>query len=143
MITMPPKVSKKGSKVKKTKRPKAKKTVQVKQMTDSDASELLLDPVGSSQQAVSEHEDMEEGEEASERPEATQATLEDPEDENEGSGAPPRKRATISDELTMAHEQDLVEFLAEHPSSTTRHSRTLRTIQRRTTCWMTRERSWA
>ena len=66
---MPPKAPKKGSKVKK---PKARKTVQVEQMTNNDASESLLDPVGPSQQVVSKHEDVKEGEEASERPEATQ-----------------------------------------------------------------------
>ena len=120
-----------------------KKTVQVEQMTDSDTSESLLDPVGPSQQAVSEHEDVEEGEETSERPEATHATQEDPEDEDEDSGAPPRKKANVSDERTAAQEQDLVEFFAEHPSSMTRHSRTLTTVQRRTACWMTRARSWA
>ena len=86
---MPPKAPKKGSKVKKTKKPMAKKTVEVEQMTDRDASESQLDPVGPSQQAVSEHEDVEEVEEANKRPEATQATLEDPEVEDEDSGALP------------------------------------------------------
>ena len=55
---MPPKAPKKGSKVKKTKKPKASKTVHVEQMTDRDASESLLGPVGPAQQALSEHEDV-------------------------------------------------------------------------------------
>ena len=67
---------------------------------------------------MSEHEDVEEGEEASKRPEATQATQEDLEDEDEDSRAPPRKRANMSNELTMTQEQDPVEFFAEHPLKT-------------------------
>ena len=63
-------------------------------MTDSDASESLLDPVGPSQRAVSEHEDMELGEVTSERPEATQATQEDPEDEDEPLVLLPGRRPT-------------------------------------------------
>ena len=55
---------------------------------------------------------MEEGEQASDIPEATQ---EDPEDPDEDSGAPARKRAHIADELTKTQEQDLVDFFAEHP----------------------------
>ena len=65
------------------------KNVHVEQMTDSDASKSILGPEGPSQQAVSEHEDVEE---ASDRPEATQ---EDPDEdwcscEEEG---PHRRRA--------------------------------------------------
>ena len=63
-------------------------------MTDSDAIETLLGPEGSSQQAVSEHDNVEEGEEASDRP-GHEATQEDPEDRDEDSGAPARKRATL------------------------------------------------
>ena len=143
MIIMPLKAPKKGSKVKKTKRRMAKKTVQVEQMADSDVSESLLYPLGPSQQAVSEHEDVEEGEEASERPEATHATQEDPEDEDEDSGAHPRKRANVSDKLTMAQGKTWWNSLLNTPSSMTRHSRTLRTVLRRTSCLMTRTRSWA
>ena len=114
MITMPPKVPKKGSKgLKKTKRPKVKKTVQLAETSDSDApSESLLDPAGPTQQAVS---DMEEGGEASQRPAATQATQEDPKDEDEDDDVPPRKKANMSEQMTMAQEQDLVEFFAAHP----------------------------
>ena len=49
---------------------------------------------------------MEEGEEASKRP-GPEATQEDPDEDH---GAPARKRAHISDELTIAQEQDLVDF---------------------------------
>ena len=45
---MPLKAPKKGSKVKKTKKPKVRKTVQLEQMTDSDTSESLLNHVGPS-----------------------------------------------------------------------------------------------
>ena len=99
---MPPKAPKKGSKgLKKTKKPKAmKRTVQLEHMSDSDApSESLLDPPGP-QQAGS---DVEEGEEASQRPEAqaTQTSQEDPEDDDDDDGAPPRKKTNVSEQLTM------------------------------------------
>ena len=58
---MPPKVPKKGSKgLKKTKKgPKAKKTVQLEHMSDSDVpSESLLDPPGPTQQARSNMEEV-------------------------------------------------------------------------------------
>ena len=113
---MPPKVPKKGSKgLKKTKKgPKAKKTVQLKHMSDSDVpSESLLDPPGPTQQAGS---DVEEGEEASQRPEA-QATQDDPEDDDYDDGAPPRKKTNVSEQMTADLEQDLVEFFTAHPLS--------------------------
>ena len=82
-------------------------------MSDSDApSESLLDPAGPTQQAVF---DVEEGGEASQRPGATQATHEDPEDEDEDDGAPRRKKANMSEQMTMAQEQDLVQFFTAHP----------------------------
>ena len=63
---MPPNVPKKGSKgITRTKKPRAKKNVPVDPMSNSDDSESLLGPVGPSQQAVSEHDDVENGEEAS------------------------------------------------------------------------------
>ena len=109
-MMMPPKVLKKGSKgLKKSKKPRARNNVHLEQMTDSDASESLLGPEGPSQQAVYEYEDVEEGEEASERPEAHQEDLKDP---DEDSGASARKSAHISDQLTMTQEQDLVDFFA-------------------------------
>ena len=112
---MTPKMPKKGSKgIKKTKKPRAKKKVQVDPVSDSDDSESLLGPEGPSQRPVSEHDDMEEGEEASNRP-GPEATQEDPEDPDEDSGAPARKRAHVSDELTMTQEQDLVDFFADRP----------------------------
>ena len=108
---------KKGSSgLKKTnKGPKAKKTVQLEHMSDSDApSESLLDPPGPTQQAGS---NVEEGEEASEGPEAQaiQATHDDPEDDNDDDGAQPRKKTNVSEEMTADQEQDLVEFFAAHP----------------------------
>ena len=70
--------------------------------------------MGCSQRSVSEHDDVEEGEEASERP-GSEATQEYPEDPDEDSDAPARKRAHIADELTMTLDQDLVDFFANHP----------------------------
>ena len=65
---MPPKVPKKGSKgLMTSKKPSARKKIHVEQMTDSDASESLLGHEGPSQQAVSELEDVEEGEEANQQ----------------------------------------------------------------------------
>ena len=75
-------------------------------------SHYLLDPAGPTQQAVSS---MEEGEEASQRPAVTQATQEDPEDEDKDDGAPPWKKANVSEQMATALEQDLVEFFTAHP----------------------------
>ena len=83
-------------------------------MSDSDApSESLLD----TPRPMQAGSDVEEGEEASQRPAATatQATQSDAEGDDEEDGAPPRKKINVSEQLTMDQEQELVEFFAVHP----------------------------
>ena len=66
---------------------------------------------------------MEEGEEASHKPEAsqrpaataTQATQSDAEDDDEEDGAPPRKKINVSEQFTMDQEQQPIEFFAANP----------------------------
>ena len=98
---MPPKTTaKKGLKgIKGRTKSKAKKTVQP--MSDSDSESLL----GPDRPEASDHK---EGEEATDKqaPEATQGEA----DQVEKDGAPPRKRANVSDNLTVQQEQDLVHF---------------------------------
>ena len=105
---MPPQSSK-G--IKRTMKPRAKKNVQVDPMSDSDDRKSLLGPERPSQRLVSEHDEVEEGEEASERP-GPEATQEDPDEVN---GAPAMKRAHISDGVTVAQEQDLVDIFTNQP----------------------------
>ena len=109
-VTMPLKAPKKGSKgQKKTKKPEAmKRPAELQRMSDSDApSESLLDTPGPMQAGSN----VEEGEEASQRPaaQATQATQSDSEDDDDNDGALPRKKINVS------QEQELVEFFAAHP----------------------------
>ena len=115
---MPPNVPKKGSKGSKSPtKPRTKKNVQVDAMSDSDESESLLGPERPSQRPVSEHNEVEEGKEASERrgPEVTQEVP------GEDGDVLARKRAHVSDGLIIALEQDLVDVFVDHPSSMTRH----------------------
>ena len=106
---MPPKKGLKG--IKGTQKANVKKTVQP--MSDSDYSESLLGPETPSQRSVSEHVEGEEGEEASERP-VPEATQEEA-DPDEDDGAPTRKRAHVSDALSVAQEQDLADFFSDNP----------------------------
>ena len=89
-------------------------------MSDSDVpSESLLDTPGPMQAGS----DVEEGEEASQRPAATAppATQSDAEGDDEDD-ALPRKKINMSEQLTMDQEQELVEFFAAHPCSMNRRS---------------------
>ena len=82
-------------------------------MSDSDVpSESLLDTPGPMQAGS----DVEEGEEASQRPAATAppATQSDAEGDDEDD-ALPRKKINMSEQLTMDQEQELVEFFAACP----------------------------
>ena len=90
---------------------KVKKTVQ--QMSDSDSKSLLGPDRPEQRPEGSKHEEGEEGEGARERqaPEDTQEEA-DPDEED---GAPTRKRAHVSDNLTVAQKHDLVDFFSNNP----------------------------
>ena len=101
---------------------KAKKTIQP--MSDS---ESLLGPDRPKDRPEGpEYEEGEEEEEAIEKqaPEATQEEA----DPNEQDGAPSRKRAHVSYNLTVEQEQDLVNFFSDNPLF---HDQTLKEFKMR------------